>query len=238
MDSPEPISPELAQLLKAARREMPDASSAVVERVLERVQTTVATGGGASSSGGSSGGGVSGGAAVVGKVLALVLVAGAGYMVVANQGASGRMVSSTNPDAAPIASAASLPTASASAEPPVQVAPARAPIEVAPVRAVRSPHRSKRKPAIALDRLGEEEALLEEVRTSLATSPRAALRGIAKHARRFSNGQLAEERELLRARAQAALGNIRAARAVAEKFLEEYPNSMSRREMEKLWKSE
>ncbi len=50
---------------------------------------------------------------------------------------------------------------------------------------------------------------------------------IAEHRRRFPNGQLAEEAELLRVRSLAGLGRAKEARAAAEAFGARFPHSVA-----------
>lgn len=75
--------------------------------------------------------------------------------------------------------------------------------------------------------LAVERRLLDEARQSLARGePQAGLGPLNRHAKRFPNGVLAEEREALAVRLFAALGNQSAALARAENFHRRFPNSL------------
>lgn len=86
----------------------------------------------------------------------------------------------------------------------------------------RAPSRGQRASG---DDLGEELRLLESARASLERDPAAALRATRAHARRFPNGALAEEREVLAIDAAWRLGERDRARQRAERFLARHGRS-------------
>lgn len=233
MDHPEPISPELSQLLSAARSQMPQAPAELQARVLERVRASVAGGGGGAGSASGAGG-------IIGIGGALLVLVGTSYMALSSQGPDATVATEADivaeVRARPVVAIASpvAPTKTPAAE---DVAPRPALASTTSNRAGRRP-RGRRQRREPVDPLAQEEALLEAARAQLVARPRAALRLISRHERRFAKGQLAQERQVLRARAHVALGQISAARAVAEKFLETYPYSASRKKMEELCKVE
>lgn len=74
--------------------------------------------------------------------------------------------------------------------------------------------------------LAAELAHLQRARAALdAHDPALALQHLASHAREFPDGQMREDRQLLRAEALCARGDAPAARAEATAFLREFPDS-------------
>lgn len=74
--------------------------------------------------------------------------------------------------------------------------------------------------------LSDELRLLAPAREAVARGDfRAALGAISEHARRFREGRLVEEREALRVRALAGLGNVKEARAASAEFRRRFPRS-------------
>lgn len=74
--------------------------------------------------------------------------------------------------------------------------------------------------------LDAELALLRAAREALGRgAPAEALASLEQHARRFPSGHLLEERMLLRAQAQCALGRREEARASAAALMEKFPGS-------------
>jgi hypothetical protein len=81
--------------------------------------------------------------------------------------------------------------------------------------------------ASAPDAHAVELAILQRARAAVASARfSAALESIAEHQRRFPNGLLQEEREALRVKALAGLGETDAARSAARRFREKFPNSV------------
>ncbi|MBW2463959.1 MAG: hypothetical protein JRH11_20085 [Deltaproteobacteria bacterium] len=79
-----------------------------------------------------------------------------------------------------------------------------------------------------------ETELIDEARSLLRTTPRAALRKLSAHERRFPAGQLVGERELLALEALDALGEHEARRTRAQRFIANYPRSPYRRVAEEI----
>jgi len=74
--------------------------------------------------------------------------------------------------------------------------------------------------------LSDELRVLAPARAAVARGDfGAALTAIAEHARRFREGRLVEEREALRVKALAGLGNVKEARAASAEFRRRFPRS-------------
>lgn len=102
--------------------------------------------------------------------------------------------------------------------------------DVAPANLIIGPvERTTRSEASVRPRaeMGREELrVLEPARVAVARGEFAkAMRPIAEHARRFKEGQLAEEREALRVKALAGLGRTDEARRAAAAFVARFPRS-------------
>lgn len=79
----------------------------------------------------------------------------------------------------------------------------------------------------------EELRLLDRARQSDARGDYAAVLGIAaEHERRFPDGRLAEEREVLRVRALVGLGRAGEARQTASAFRQQFPRSVLLRKVD------
>jgi hypothetical protein len=79
----------------------------------------------------------------------------------------------------------------------------------------------------------EELRLLDRARQSDARADYAGVLGIAaEHERRYPNGRLAEEREVLRVRALVGLGRGGEARQTASKFRHQFPRSVLLRKVD------
>jgi hypothetical protein len=75
--------------------------------------------------------------------------------------------------------------------------------------------------------LAAERSLIDVARTSLSRGQAvAALDAAERHARKFPNGQLTEERESVYIQALVATDDYDAARARAARFRSRYPNSI------------
>ncbi|MDF2697032.1 MAG: hypothetical protein K0S65_5415 [Labilithrix sp.] len=77
-----------------------------------------------------------------------------------------------------------------------------------------------------------EGALLHRAHAANAADPRQALALTAEHSRRFPNGMLAHEREVIAIEALARLGRADEARARAATFFATYPGSAYRRRVD------
>ena len=80
----------------------------------------------------------------------------------------------------------------------------------------------------------EEVRLLERAQDALRASPDDALRLTAEHARRFPNGTLAQEREVIAIDALVRAGHTAEAKARADKFAKTYPQSTHLRRVQLL----
>src|SRR6185436_14136722 len=84
-----------------------------------------------------------------------------------------------------------------------------------------------RPPPSQADLAQAELGLLSPARAAVARGDfAAALPPIGEHARRFSNGRLAEEREALRIKALSGLGRSSEARRAASAFQARFPQSV------------
>ncbi|MEO8183829.1 MAG: hypothetical protein ABI895_33815 [Deltaproteobacteria bacterium] len=122
------------------------------------------------------------------------------------------------PSSAPEPPAVPEPAALLPAPEPARVPePARAPAPERP-----------RAPALAKAPRTSEAELLQRAQRALAEHPSQALLLTAEHRRRFADGALAEEREVIAIEALRHLGRERAARERAAVFETKYPNSVHR----------
>ena len=115
-------------------------------------------------------------------------------------------------------------------------APARAAARVAPLHAAPSPETVRASDgASASDDTSDLAAEAALVRAAKAESDdRAALVLLDRHATSFPNGELARERELLRAERLCALGRVDEARALAKRFLADGRDDLLARRMRKV----
>lgn len=78
----------------------------------------------------------------------------------------------------------------------------------------------------ARDTLAEEEALLEQARRALGSSPAAALGLLRRHQQRFPSGQLTAERMFLSVEALRRAGDSAGAERQAQALLKRFPGSV------------
>jgi hypothetical protein len=118
-----------------------------------------------------------------------------------------------SPAAAPAASnPAEIPHARVSVGTAAAPSPASSPVvPVVPAEAVA--------PSIAADTLAAELALIQQARARYASDPEGTLDRLDEHARRFPEGKLSLERELLALDALKRLGRVDDERARAERLL-------------------
>jgi hypothetical protein len=82
-------------------------------------------------------------------------------------------------------------------------------------------------PSAARDALAEERAILDVARTALGRNDGAhAMEAVERHARLYSRGQMAEEREAIAVQALVKLGRKEEAAARGARFRARYPNSV------------
>lgn len=188
-------------------------------------------GGGREGSGGGSAGGAphaTGGVVAAGfstKVAGIVgvgaLIAAAGYFASSSPTTpTGRTMASATPIAVAASASAS---ASATADAP------RAVDESAPLvsAAVTTNATASSAPARPGARLTDEDEvqLVQRAQSALKSHPAEALGLADAHARRFSNGLLAQEREVIAIDALTRLGRLESAKARARRFKERHPSS-------------
>jgi hypothetical protein len=224
-----PLDPALAEVIEEERplRSAPAGSRA---RVLERLDTSL--GGGLTgtppaappSSQGPGGRGAAGwlarGAAVATFVVGIAV--GAAWSprgrVVVDAPSSSAPARESQP--APFASAVEAITPSTTAS-SVQIATVDAGASVSPAPP------SAPRPAPERDDLAQERSLLEAARTALLRRDASGtLAMLQKHATRYPNGRLAEERDALIVQALALAGRGDEARARTEAFEKRYPQSL------------
>jgi hypothetical protein len=156
-----------------------------------------------------------------------------GALVAAIGGGSGYLVHSLSerPPAPVVAS----PIAVVSA--PALAAPAEVPAPVVAVEALPAmqlPTAPPAPPKLKLDPRLEEAELLEKARSLLSSSPAAALRLTAEHARDFPKGRLGAEADLLAAQALLRLGDVAAAKQRAQASLKRYPSGIYARQLREI----
>lgn len=111
-------------------------------------------------------------------------------------------------------------------EPTEPVEPAAAVVEPPVVRPRRARSTSPRASTKTADDLGAEAASLARARAELRDDrPNAALRRLARHARRFPQGSLAKERRVLEIVARCEAGQRSRARREAQRFIRDNPGS-------------
>jgi hypothetical protein len=138
--------------------------------------------------------------------------------------------------------------AEAPAPPPTPVAPAAAvpvePIHHRPMKVPSTPASVKLTPPpppapLAEDpSLAAERSLIEMGRTALSRGKNQdAYRTMLEHEKQFPNGKLAEERDVVRIQELVAMGQLEAARVLAQSFYVEHPNSLLRPAVEQALKA-
>lgn len=124
----------------------------------------------------------------------------------------------------PIATAANTIPQAASSDGPRAANSATAPVRTT----TRSPARTLPAPS--------ETSLLREARTKLTSDPAAALRLTREHARRFPDGALSQEREVIAIEALRRLGQSETATKRGTAFEQMYPDSAHRSKVEQTLK--
>lgn len=113
-------------------------------------------------------------------------------------------------------------------EPPTSPSPVAPPISPASPSSVppSAPTSRVGPSSIAVDTSKEERALLDQARRALNEGDgERALLLVETHAKSFPRGALAEERDVLRIQALAAVGQVERARTAVEAFRKKYPAS-------------
>jgi hypothetical protein len=241
----EALPDDIARLLERER----DAYPIDPERqraVRSRVEMAIALGGGALGGGGLGGGGGAGPSSmsgspgtgataagvaargVAGKMIAVGLAAFVGGGVT-----GGAIVRSTTHAPAVVPMVAAPPSISAPVAPLPAPAPVPAPlasvptttdVPSAPVRASAAP--SSTVAPTGQGDLARERELLDVARAALARNQaQDAIATLEEHARRWPNGKLAEEREVVLVQALVTAGRLPEARARAARFHQRFPKS-------------
>ena len=235
------IPSDLRDVLRSAQGD--GAQAAQLARLQAKLEEAIGPGFGAEAAGsalpeassGGSGAAVGGGTSISGALaIATALIMGLGAIWYATRTQPRELATNVPPPtpapAAPIAQPEQPPPISAS--PHVTVQPPQ-PTAAAP-RAQTAP-RAPARPvdtARAAGGLMEELRQLEAIRRKLPSEPERALGAIAQHARRFPQGALGPERELLRIEALQRLGRADEARRAAEKALAgEHPYAVQIRQL-------
>jgi hypothetical protein len=124
------------------------------------------------------------------------------------------------PPLAPVVVSAQVVVPEPAPQPPaIPAAPELSPPAAPPVTAVSG------KPS-ARDTLAEEEALLEQARRALGSSPASALGLLRQHQQRFPSGQLTAERMFLSVEALRRAGDSAGAERQAQALLKRFPSSV------------
>lgn len=167
------------------------------------------------------------GGAIKALAIGAVVVAVAG---VAWLSTSGRRAEEAPKSAAPVEAPA--------APPPLTSAPANGPEtppaspQSARVEATQAPHAASEtahRPGAAKEESVSEAALLAQAQAALGKNPRRALALTREHKRRFPDGALAQEREVIAIEALKRVGDDESAQRRATEFSERYPDSAHRR---------
>jgi hypothetical protein len=218
-------SVELQGLFQDARSDLP--SDQTLDRMLARLGPIAGAGaalaGDAVLAGANTASQAATTSTVAGSIAKLVaVVAGAGLI------AGGVAVFTSKGDAgekaapavtAPKAPAEVAPPAPVPAPPPAAASDESLPEPAAPAKAGRAESK------VETDTVKAEAALLERARSLATHNPRQALAITREHARRFPNGLLAQEREVIAIEALRKLGREDEAGKRASEFRESYPGS-------------
>lgn len=256
MSAIDPLSPEIASLLARAREGAPTPSRELQDSVLRRVAATVNGGPGGDGPGesGPPPSGAAGGAATsAGSALLAPIAVG---IVVAITVGGAIAVSWRSPRNHDVSTSAPLAAVSGPrqmvAVPPEAVAVPReldlaekatsnqaagvgaGAVSAAAPHRRQHVHRPRRVPRpTADDALAAEAALIDGAATALrAGDVVAATTRLDVHARLYPQGQLTEERELIRVRVAFSAADLEDARRAAEAFLVRYPRSAHRAALE------
>jgi hypothetical protein len=218
---------QIRSLFRAGRNDLPNAQE------LGRVETRLATllGGAvvaglgaetAAGAGVAKAGAAAGGSMVAkGAAIAAIAVIAGGGLFMASRSASEQSA----PVEAPSETAVTAPA------PPERRAPAIVPILPAPVTTSASPappaHAEPAPP-----RGPSEVELLRQAQSALSKDPKRALALTQEHKRRFPDGALVQEREVIAVDALGRLGDREQAKKRADEFDRRYPDSAHRRKVE------
>ncbi|MFK7985251.1 MAG: hypothetical protein AB8I08_04400 [Sandaracinaceae bacterium] len=212
------LDPDVRRALTAGREEAP--SDAQLSSLAARLGPLLGPGGGP---GGSDGGGGGGGTAAAGGGASLAAKAMGGLMAAVAVTGVGLFMAVPERVSSPVHETA----------PAVSEAEPEAPREVpetipegldAPPEVVAPEPRPAPPPALETDPAAEL-ALIRQAQSALASSPREALAHTVSHRRRFGDGALAQEREVVAIDALTRLDRVPQARARADRFRSRWPRS-------------
>jgi hypothetical protein len=229
----------LGELVRASRSDVPtDGDLKMLEARLAPLLWPGAAAPGAVGEPSGTGAGTGTNTAVLGKVLGAVAV-------VAAAGGVAYWLSQEDTRPAPIERASEQPSVPPGE--PEKAIPAKPPLpestemveeaaepEAPAARSVETSQPSVTRPRASAPKkaLPTEAELLEAARRALDSNPQRALGLIRQHERRFPNGMLAQEREVLEIAALKKLGREQAAEQKAEDFKKEFPGSAHQRKVD------
>jgi hypothetical protein len=168
---------------------------------------------------------------------AAVVLALSGAMVAARHSEIAASSSASSSNDAPLPAATTRPPNDVPLDPPPHAAPPTVSVESLPAAAPMAPGEAKARRAPEAPRAdraaegapaedpGDELALLEDARRSLASDPARTLALADAHAKRFREPALAQERERLAIDALVRLGRTAEAETRAKAFEATYPHS-------------
>jgi hypothetical protein len=214
---------ELRALLEAGRDELP--SKAQLDGLASKLGPILGPGG----SGGH--GGAGGAAAKVGAGGAMAKVLGALTLAVVVGGGAVQTWRSGTKNATSNSTPMVQSTNAVVAAAPVEAPPAEETPPPAPSPAVVAAPAPRRLPSPApsviapVDDSEADVTLVQSAHAALASDPARTLALCAEHARRFPNGLMAQEREVLAIEALVKTGRMSDARARADRFAASYPSS-------------
>jgi hypothetical protein len=243
----EPISPQLARVLRSARRDVPADARARQERIVATAAERVSFDGPPRTAGIPW---FTRHVTKIGLASLLVVLSAAVATRWTNRGVGlGIAVDERSPRALSSASFSSEPTSLAVTEPrptgemtesrvdgtspPSAIVPSR-PAEALSVSVDALPSAPRRgdddattrKPRPSTSALGDELALVDAARVALAHGePRSTLARIAEYRTRFSSPRFSDEADALEVSALVALGDKSLARSKAERFVANHPDS-------------
>jgi len=154
---------------------------------------------------------------VLAVTTAIVLGLGAAYFGLRQRPEPPPPVAASTPLHSPAAGPLTAPSVAPLPEPAAVVAPAAAPSEAPAPKPAPSPRAARPEPRGG--GLSEELKQLEAIRRTLAHDPGRALTATDRHARRFPQGALRPERELLKIEALLRLGRSKEAWQLASRAL-------------------
>lgn len=224
---------ELESLLAAGKSELPDDAQLIALAAKIGVAGAIGGIGGTGAAGAGGGAGAGAGAAVKGGValkigiaVAVVSAAGAGTVAVTSQRAS--VVASTPTGIVATASVSATATSEGSVSLPPRVDPVGS-VEPSANSAPSRPSVAKR----AAPNPADEVKLLERAQDALKSSrPDEALASCNEHAKRYPNGLLTQEREVIAVEALVKTGRTAEAKSRAEKFKARFPGSSHARRID------